>query len=50
MDKNEIDETKPRWCLLPYPEGGRWKKCNNNMTCKDCLENYLENQQSNFTD
>jgi hypothetical protein len=44
-NQNKTDEKEPRWCLLPYPEGGRWKFCNERRKCKECVENYLENQQ-----
>jgi hypothetical protein len=49
-NQNKTDEKEPRWCLLPYPEGGRWKFCNERRKCKECVENYLENQQSNFNE
>lgn len=45
QQKHVSDMAGKKFCKWPYPEGQRWKICNNEQSCEDCLQIYRENKR-----
>lgn len=48
LKTDEINNQKKkikRFCQLPYPEGNRYRYCDEDVDCNDCIKTYWENEK-----